>query len=166
MEEGYNIWGKFLKAEDQYVPRFKDVVMRQRNDGLLVVDWECDAINADSNGFDVTETRYNGKYTREIYLPRGFRIIRFGDPNGKFSAPYGTAYDELSLPYTIESMTYHEYVVKRRCFVKMYRVQEGIVARNFKCRGGGTQYHHRTTIAHLLQESILEEDISWLRNVK
>lgn len=111
---------------------------------------------ADENGFD---TRYEQK---EIVLPAGTRIIRYGSPYGRYTAPYGTLFEQLSLPYKKETVEYHEYVVMSPVSVKC-RVIAGIIASGFDQPGKGVQYIHKTAIANLLKDGILKEDLKWTK---
>ena len=112
--------------------------------------------HSDSDGFDVRED------ICEIILPVGTRLVRYGRPAGYYTAPAGTEYEALSLPYLKESLPYHEYVVKDTCNVLLCIVTKGIVAPGFDNPGGGVQFKHRYTIQQEIKRGVLEEDFSWL----
>ena len=114
--------------------------------------------DADKDGFDIREDIV------EVILPVGTKIIRFGFSSGSYTAPIGTDYEALSLPYKKESMPYHVYVVKASCSVKLCVVRKGIVASGFNSQGGAVQFKHPRTIMEELSLGILEEDFSWRKD--
>lgn len=114
--------------------------------------------NADEDGFDI---RYE---ISECVLPAGTKIIRYGNEIGRYTAPIGTTYEMLSLPYVKETIEYHEYNVVEPTKVKC-EVSKGIVASAFGQVGGGVQYKHQKSIAKLLEEGVLKEDASWIEKM-
>ncbi len=113
--------------------------------------------NAIEGGFD---KRF--PYQR-ITLPIGTCIMRYGHPAGYFTAPTGTPYEMLSLPYKKETVAYHEYVVIKPVNVNCV-VTKGIVASCFGQIGGGIQYMHEESIENLLGICLLEDE-SWLKKL-
>ncbi len=93
----------------------------------------------DPNGFD-------RRYSVEPYiLPKGTRILRYGDEEGYNAAPLHTPYSHLAMPYLIESCEYNEYeVVEDGVYVEKVNVVKGIVAQQPvwpEEPGGGIQYY-------------------------
>ncbi len=119
-------------------------------------------VGADEHGFDLSKVMENGEYVvRDYVIPKGTRIIRYGSNYGNYTAPYGTPYESLSLPFFKESRVYHEYTVKKSCRVKCI-VIKGYVARGFSSKGGAIQFYHKERISHLLKNKVLKEDFRWL----
>ena len=149
----YNWLGKPLNIQSEYVlinDSFK------RNDGSI--DWLKYAKFSDDEGFDIRE---NAKL-KEVILEKGLIIARYGVEYGKYTAPAGTQYESLSLPYLQESVPYHEYLViddiKVVCIVK-----SGIVAPNFFQSGGGIQFLHKMSIAEEIERGALQEVFEWIK---
>lgn len=101
---------------------------------------------SDENGFDVNNVEDNGKHIMEVCLPKGTHIIRYGSEMGRFTAPKGTPYDQLGLPYVKESVEFHEYIVIADSIKVLCKVNRGKVAPIFDSQGGGVQYQHFNTI--------------------
>lgn len=117
---------------------------------------------ADADGFDM---RY--KYSDEQYyicavLEPGTMIIRYGPDTGCFTAPLGSKYENLGLPYIRDSVEFHRYLVKKRCRSLGVRVKEGKVAPIFDSEGGAVQYMHigengkKIRIRELIKQGLLE----------
>jgi hypothetical protein len=125
------------------------------------VNWNL-LINADEHGFDLNGCMENGKHIMPDYiLPKGMRIIRYGGNQGNFTAPLGTPYEKLSLPFLQESRVYHEYVVNKSCKVVCV-VTKGYVAKGFSSEGGAIQFFHARKIYELQREKVLKEDFRWI----
>ena len=89
-------------------------------------------------------------------------LCRYGAPYSDMTALKGTAYDELSLPYDINSIEYHEYeVITDGVFVRCI-VKRGIVAPMFDSPGGAVQFQHERIIQAELETGRLREDMQWL----
>jgi len=114
--------------------------------------------DADEFGFDRSNKEPNGDYSMEVILPKGSVIIRYGSPFGRYTAPKGTKFEELALPFTEESCEYNEYRVLDDISVQC-KVIRGRVAPNFRQRGGGVQYVHHNTIKQEIEEKKLERII-------
>ena len=111
---------------------------------------------ADNNGFDIRNREANGSHTIMTVLPKGTRLIRYGLETGKFTAPKGTVYDELSLPYQEESCEFNEYVVEADSITVYCNVEKGKVAPMFGASGGGIQFFHLDgTVRSLVKRNIL-----------
>ncbi len=131
--------------------------------GDPIVDWEkWQPEFADSNGFDVRNKEDNGEYYVEMKLPRGTPLIRFGAEGGRYTAPAGTKYEELSLPYTEKSQEYHEYEVIADSITVVCVVKRGRVAPMFNSVGGGIQYMHlHGSVRDLLRQKVLKRVPLW-----
>lgn len=157
----YNVYGDVINANDL---ELIDSSFGYRNEkGQLIVNWDPESDIIDNNGFDKTNVEENGEYYMDIELPKGTILIRYGRATGKMTAPYGTPYELLSLPYKIETVEYHQYRViadgvKVKCVVRRGKVQKMFG----KC-GGGIQYMHDSSIANEIAEEKLEEDLSWIQ---
>lgn len=124
--------------------------------GQPVINWNYLSEHADDDGFDIRNIENNGKHTIEFILPFGSVIIRYGSEIGRFSAPKGTAYEELSLPYIPESLEYNEYKVIADNVRIICVVDKGIVAPGFGGQGGAVQYLHPITIRESVKKGMLE----------
>ncbi len=125
--------------------------------GSPEVDWEgCSSKFADKHGFDTRNVESNGKYIIQYILPKDSIIIRFGSEMGRYTAPAKTQFSEVALPYTIESLEYHEYRVIADILPVQCVVQKGKVAPMFNQPGGGIQYLHGQSIRALVRDSLLE----------
>ena len=112
-----------------------------------IVKWEEYRQNcSDKDGFDTNNVETNGEYLIEVCLPKGTHLIRFGSETGRFTAPEGTPYDQLGLPYVRESVEFHEYTVIADSVKVLCKVKQGKVAPIFDSPGGGIQYLHFSTI--------------------
>ena len=116
--------------------------------------------NGDKDGFLIAGPSYRKKIT----LPPQKRIVRYGHPNGNFTADVGCEYEKLGLPYYKDSMEYHEYIVMEATEVECV-VEKGIVAPCFDSPGGEIQYYHHKSINELLTEGVLVEDYEWLKKI-
>ncbi len=124
-----------------------------KDDGTIIVYWAKPDDKVDGRGFDKSYKGTDG-YVDEIELPVGTRLARFGSPQGKLTAPEGSPYEKLGLPYKEETIEYHVYVVvSEGCHVK-----RGIVAPMFDSPGGATQYLHYNSIEAEISLGYLEED--------
>lgn len=119
------------------------------------IAWPKESETIDSKGFDKTNVESNSNYIIKVILPPDTIIIRYGKEDGHFTAPKGTEYEKLSLPYVKETVPYFEYRVKKKINVKC-EVIKGKVAPAFDSEGGAIQYYHPITIGMSLQRGILE----------
>lgn len=125
--------------------------------GKPKIDWPRYTTEyADKYGFDKRNIEANGKYTIPYVLPKGTVIIRFGSEFGQYTAPQNTRFEEVSLPYTIESIEYHEYRVIADGLRVECIVDKGKVAPMFHQPGGGVQYRHPHAIRALIRSAQLE----------
>ena len=126
-------------------------------DGNPIVDWS-QLQNADKDGFDITNEEDNGNYIIKDYaLPSGTKIIRYGEEYGRYTAPKGTDYNNLSLPYVKETVPYYEYEVVERLRVQVKCVVDrGRVAPGFDSPGGAVQFRHHISIYKSVKAGILK----------
>ena len=145
---GEVITERFKLKNSSYVKGFDD-------SGEPIIDWDSFKSEfADKHGFDMRNQEENGDYYIETILPKGTMLIRYGNESGRFTAPKGTRYDELALPYIEETVEYHEYRVTKD---QTCLVWKGKVAPNFDSEGGGVQFFHfHTAIRFLVKEKVLE----------
>lgn len=129
--------------------------------GKLVVNW--DGPDADDDGFDINHREPNGLPRMLVELPVGTELLRYGNPDGSYTAPMGTDYEQLSLPYEKDSMEYNEYrVIADGVRVEVCRAERGRVAPLFDQPGGGVQYYHGDeSVQDLLNEKKLERIKLW-----
>lgn len=123
--------------------------------GDPMVNWGLLSEFADDDGFDTRNIEKNKHYKIRMRLKKGIIIIRYGSETGRFTAPKGTKFDELSLPYSIDSLEYNEYKVVSSIKVACI-VEKGIVAPGFERVGGGIQFLHNKTIIELLKNGSIE----------
>lgn len=128
--------------------------------GEPAVNWNLLSQYADKDGFDTRNVGKNGKYKKEIELPYGTIIIRYGNETGRFSAPMGTKYEDLALPYLKDTVEYNEYKVIARTIKVRCIVDSGKVAPGFGSDGGAVQYLHPITIRQSVKSKILER-LGW-----
>ncbi|MBR2902461.1 MAG: TNT domain-containing protein [Clostridia bacterium] len=117
--------------------------------------------NSDRFGFDVTRLNENGLHLSKIELPYGTKLIRYGSATGRYTAPKGTCFEELSLPWDEQTCEYHEYVVVADRIKVICVVLKGFVAPGFECIGGGIQYLHDITMLQSINRGILKEVTTW-----
>lgn len=126
-----------------------------------IIDWSFLSKYADENGFDTRNLEKNGRYIIDTQLPYGTVIIRYGSEMGRFSAPKGTDYSELALPYLQDTVEYNEYqVLASKLFVRCI-VTKGRVAPGFDSNGGAIQYLHKHTIRNLVSQGVLKRCKIW-----
>lgn len=104
---------------------------------------------ADADGFDTRHVEENGEYWMEVELPRGTQLIRYGSSRGRFTAPKGTPFEALGLPYVKETIEFHEYTVVADSIKVFCTVKRGAVAPMFDSAGGGVQYLHPGSMLEL-----------------
>lgn len=129
--------------------------------GRRVINWS--GPTADRDGFDTDHKEQNGAHRMLVELPAGTELLRYGSPGGSFTAPKGTDYEELSLPYEKDSMEYNEYrVIADGVYVEVCRAERGRAAPLFDQCGGGVQYFHgKKSVQNLLDEKKLERIELW-----
>ena len=160
MKKRYNCFGCELEIEA--TPELADPSYGEVIDGEIVPYWpeESDAIDAD--GFDKTNIEDNGKYKNEVILPKGTMLCRYGLETGVTTTTLGSPYDMLGLPYKIETIEYHEYVVIADSIRVKCIVEKGRVAKAFDSEGGAIQFVHKQSIMDEVKTGRLKEVTSWL----
>lgn len=129
--------------------------------GETDINWSSPG--ADDEGFDVEHREPNGHWRMLVELPVGTLLLRYGTPGGYFTAPKGTSYEELSLPYEKDSMEYNEYrVINKSLLVEVCQGERGRAAPLFDQPGGGVQYYHgKDSVAELVRRKLLERIELW-----
>ena len=126
------------------------------SEGEPIVNWKLVSIFADEHGFDKRKLIIKSEYKMEIVLPKDTIILRYGSEMGRFTAPDGTEYEKLALPYKKETIEFHRYkVIDENVKVKC-TVEKGFVAPGFNSPGGAIQYLHEKTICDLLKNKVIE----------
>lgn len=129
--------------------------------GRPLPNWKL-LIHSDNKGFDKRHKESNGRYKMKVVLPKHTILIRYGPEAGSFTAPKGTPYEQLSLPYTKESVFYHEYeVIAESITVTAINtgciVTRGKAAPGFDYPGGGVQYLHPHSMIAARNLQLLKE---------
>ena len=128
--------------------------------GKMIINWY--GPRADCRGFDKEHREPNGLHRMLVELPVGTMLLRYGTPGGYYTAPKGTAYEELSLPFEKDSMEYNEYrVINRSLTVEVCQCERGRAAPLFDQPGGGIQYYHKQSVAELVRKNLLERIELW-----
>lgn len=125
-------------------------------DGEPVVNWKYVSKFADGDGFDKREIINGDQYKIEITLPKGTVILRYGSEMGRYTAPDGTAYEKLALPYKKETIEFNRYKVVGENVKVECVVEKGFVAPGFDSSGGAVQYLHKKTVYDLIKKKIIE----------
>ena len=125
--------------------------------GQPEADWSLlEHADREDKGFDV---RYP---IVEIILPKGTMLARYGSEWGRHTAPRGTPYEVLAMPYKKETLEYNEYKVIADNVKVSCAVQEGKIAPGFGSPGGGIQYWHHINIHESVRQGILEKvELKW-----
>lgn len=151
MDKLINIYGKKLSEDPKKLniirkPEYKD------ENGTIKFGKEYSK-DADKNGFDVKfEKKEKKLISGEIYA-------RFGSEAGRYLTLPGIPYQNLSMPYLVETVPFHIYQVNPDYKGTDKFVTEGIVASDFEQPGGGIQYYtgKHDRVLELLQDEILIE---------
>lgn len=93
-------------------------------------------------------------------LEPGTIVDRYGNPDGRFTADAGTAYEERSLPYDRDSQIHYEFEV-----ASPVEVQQGETAPHFDQPGGGTQQRFPDTLdSHIENGSLKPTSVDFVVN--
>lgn len=160
MEKHYNVFGDELTTKKSEV-RKKSFL---KSDGSP--NWVEPNEVVDADGFDKKNVEPNGQYKMMVELPMGTRLCRYGAKTGYFTAPCGTPFENLGLPWKEETVQYHEYEVIADGTTIKCIVTRGKVAEMFESPGGAIQYMHPHPLEKEVDEGILKEDYSWLKRRK
>lgn len=150
-----NFQGKLLQGHKELIKPEYGTGEIDRN-GEPIVNWNCLSKWADEDGFDTRKLISENRYIVEELLPRGFIIIRYGSEMGRFTAPDGTDYEKLSLPYKKDTIEFHRYKIISDGIKVYCIVNKGFVAPGFNSDGGAIQYLHKKTIYDLLKQKVIE----------
>ena len=158
--EQYNVFGVLLRS---YEPIVENVTFLRNESGILLIDWPdpLQVRDVDALGYDKRIAFENGDYTHKIILKKGDIICRYGAPTGKNTTAPKCSYEELSLPYDVNTISYHEYALMTDIVVT-----EGVVYPWFGRKGGGIQYHHKNKITYELMEEKIKEVYEWLEMLR
>ena len=162
MKKVYNYLGQeLIDCEPEFA---KASFSKFNEDGKVVPAWiEANEL-VDEQGFDRTNIEDNGEYKQIITLPKGVRLCRYGAQTGKTTAPIGTPYELMGLPFKKETLEYHEYeVIADGVFVQCI-VTKGKAAAMFDSEGGAIQFVHQRRIVEELATNRLKEVTTWLEN--
>lgn len=130
--------------------------------GVPIPAWTEPNEVVDGQGFDKTNIEENGSYKITVELPKGTKLCRYGAPGGRLTAPLGTPYELVGLPWVKETVEYHEYTVVADGVDVKCIVTKGIVREMFDSPGGAIQYLHPVSIEQEIISGRLAEDLSWL----
>lgn len=108
--------------------------------GVKVLDYP------ENDGFDLTHKEPNGFYEMLCTLKHGARLIRYGSEMGSYTAPHGSQYYQLGLPWEQDTIEFHEYIVTADEIHVKCVVRRGKVAPAFDSPGGAIQYIHPNSI--------------------
>lgn len=123
--------------------------------GQQEVDWvKFKEACVDCHGFDKRNLEANGEHIIRVILPCGSILIRYGSEIGHYTAPKGTDYDKLALPYKQETIEYNEYQVTHSEGINVCEVYKGRVVPAFDSEGGAIQYYHPITIRESVRKGI------------
>ena len=162
MKKVYNCFGQELINCD---PVFADPSFCKIDEtGKLVPAWTEPNELVDEKGFDKTDVDDNGEYNQIIILPKGTKLCRYGVETGKTTAPIGTPYQLMALPYKKETLEYHEYEVIADGVLVQCIVTKGRAAAMFDSEGGAIQFVHQRRIIEEIVTKRLKEVTTWLEN--
>lgn len=133
-EDGEPVDDVPIVADESFIVRDENY----NETGEWRIDWESNAQNADSEGFDK-----DSPITTET-LPADTVIARYGSERGRYGTDKGTDYSDLSMPYDPKSQEYHEYRV-----IEPVSCRKGTVGKNFGQNGQGTQYVFTDSFAEM-----------------
>lgn len=158
---GEDITGKHIQLLDEsfgYVD--------ERN--IPHINWGTETSRCDKDGFDKEFRPVEGSETyiiEDFIIPKGTTICRYGFPGGSFTTVKGSSYESLGLPYVVNTIEYHEYIVSEDLRVDC-RVVKGSVAPKFLSSGGAIQFKHKQSIFLECEDGYLKEDVKWIqRNI-
>lgn len=157
----YNCFGNEITVTRPAFRNPKDGYYPDEFATVPIVGWLTENENVDGHGFAKKIDMGNGKHTIRMNLPIGKQICRYGPPTGHCTTDIGTPYEELSLPYLIDTIQYHEYEVIANDVYVYCEVDCGRVYPAFDMIGYGIQYYHINNIMLDLSRGALKEVFSW-----
>lgn len=170
-EYGNKISNDFMRIEkDAFCKRDDKGNIVYDINGNRVADFHTEyAIHSDDNGFytyakvdesdgSVKEivpatscypSSHKYKYKMETKLEEGKIYKRYG-PDGQYLTECDSNYDNVSMPYIIDDVEVHYYLVLKR--TEQFLCEKGMVAPNFERSGKGIQYYMpNNTVSELLK---------------
>lgn len=136
-------------------PHLRDVSFAKKNEnGKLVPNYTVGEYT-DEDGFDLRNIEANGLHKIDIRLAKGTRLCRYGNEAGRYTTYVGSAYEQLALPWDINSVQYHEYEVIADGLEVELVVTKGIVGPQeaFRSSGGAVQFLHKCSIRQEVEEN-------------
>lgn len=149
VEQQKNLYGEILDSKLINKPRKKEYM----NESGIPKFGKMFSDHSDSNGFDI-------RHDKEDIVPKPEEIfVRFGNDNGYFLTTLDSSYEQLSMPYELDTVPFHVYKVN-----PLYNGNEkisfekGIVAPDFEQSGGGIQFFTGTkSVFYLIKIKFLLE---------
>lgn len=109
--------------------------------------WNPDSVNYDKStggwryppddGFDLSA----GRAPKEVDLPEGYIMDRYGEPYGRYTSPSGTPFPERAIPPDSVGQPYFQYRVTKPFDEESGMPRAGAIAPWFEQPGGGVQFH-------------------------
>ena len=150
---------RFYNDKGQELINYEGPTVKSESFYTITADGEKVLAYPENGGFDLTHKEPNGSYKMRCILKQGTHLIRYGSEMGSYTAPLGSQYCELGLPWEQQTAEYHEdIVIADEIHVKCI-VLRGKVAPAFDSPGGAIQYIHPNSI-------LLEIKKSKLRRIK
>ena len=155
-----NVFGKDLDGVELEYSRPENAKVLKN--GAVVPNWDEPSDLVDSEGYDKLNVEPNGEYTMVVELPVGTMLARYGSPMERTTAPCGTPYELLALPYRLDTIEYHQYRVIADGVTVKCKARRGRTREMFERLGGAVQYRHDHSIEEEISMGILEEEFSWM----
>ena len=154
-----NCYGEEINEKDRELEDPAFGTGEYDENGCPKINWGYYITEENKNGFKMKD----GKPCCVDYiLPYGSTILRYGTEYGYYTAPIGTPYELLSLPYKKETLAYNEYQVMADGILVKCIVKKGKVAKSLNSKGEGIQFYHKEQIHHLVAAGKLKK-IEWWR---
>lgn len=159
MDEIRNYLGEIINNVNRELEDLSYGTGEYDENGCPKINWDYYITEIYDHGFK----KKNGKPCCVDYiLPYGSKILRYGTEYGYYTAPAGTPYELLSLPYKKETLAYNEYEVMADGILVKCIVKKGKVAKSRNSKGGAIQFYHKEQIHHLVTTGKLKK-IEWWR---
>ena len=138
----------YVEVNGTYARRLKKDELIVEDSKYLTEDGNIDWNKWAPNGGYVDGT----KQTNQV-IKSGSIIDRYGSTTGRYASPFGTSFQERSLPYVENSRAYHAYVVTK----DISNVSMGEISKAFGRAGGGIQYELPCSIRDLIKGGYIRE---------
>ena len=148
-DEWLNYKGERVRREDA-APSRPEYVKSIGPKGRWVPN--CDLLNDDEYVF-FRHVNIAGEMSIKVKLPRGTKFLRYGAPDGHYTAPLGSEYERLSLPYKKESIPYNEYEVT----AEWLEVEWGYTALGFDSIDRCIQYYNEVPVNVLKEKGTIKK---------